>query len=300
MRIAVVGATGLVGSAIARELEARGHGVVAIGRGGGSDVRFDLAGDAELPAGALAGCDALVHAAGVTDEDFADRRRAFAKALEGTEALARAARQAEVRQVAYVSSAHVYGPLEGVIDEARPVDPRSDYAIAHYAAEQIVRRSCAAAPQARALLLRPCAVFGRPPSLESFARWSLIPFDFPRQAVSGRIVLRSPGLQMRNFVAADALARLVADWLSGAGAPGVAVRNAPGPHQHSVYDFARSCADIARETAGIEARIERPAPTGPAPLRLDYRTQAPPTPGGTSLDDHVRGLVRDLARKVHP
>src|SRR6478609_448274 len=123
MRIAITGASGLIGHAVAKALADAGHAIVTVGRRADCAVRVDLAADASLPAGALKGCDALVHAAGVTDEDFADRDAAFAKALRGTQALLAAARDAGVGRLAYFSSAHVYGPLEGRLDEASPVNP---------------------------------------------------------------------------------------------------------------------------------------------------------------------------------
>lgn len=296
MRVGLTGATGLIGSAIASGLAASGHAILAIGRGEGAGVRHDLAAGAALRPDALRGCDAIVHAAGVIDEDFSDRERAFAKAISGADALATAARAAGVRRFVYVSSAHVYGPLEGRIDERSAVNPLSDYAIAHFASEQIVRR-CAVAAGSGALLLRPCAVYGTPPSLERFARWTLIPFDFPRQALAGRIVLKSAGLQRRNFVAADAIAAMVAGWIRS-GESGVKVANAPGPEEMAVYDFARLCARVAREETGRECEIERPDPAGAAPAALHYGSVEGSTPPGSTLEDHVRGIVRALARKA--
>lgn len=298
MRIALTGATGLIGSAIAARLAAEGHAILAIGRTDDAGLRHDLAAGRPLAPGALEGCHALIHAAGVTDEDFAERDRAFLKAIAGAEALAAGARAAGVRTFVYVSSAHVYGLLEGAIDERSAVNPLSDYAIAHFATEQIVRRT-ALATNSSALLLRPCAVYGSPPSLERFGRWSLIPFDFPRQALIGRIVLKSPGLQRRNFVASDALAALVTRWLQTQ-VPGVKVANAPGPDEMAVYDFARLCARIALEESGRECDIERPAAAGSSPAAFHYGSSEGPTPPGMKLEDHVRGVVRALARKVRP
>lgn len=295
MRIAIAGATGLVGGAIAARLSAEGHVVKCLGRGPGSDVAFDLASGQGLDPRTLEGCDSLVHAAGVTDEDFAHPDAARAKAGEGAAALLAACAAAGVRRLAYISSAHVYGPLEGVIDEDRPPDPRSPYARAHLVTESLFREAAQAG--ALVLIARPCAVFGRLADPDRFARWSLIPFDFPRQAVAGRIVLKSAGLQRRNFVSAEGLGNLTGWWLSQS-RPGVLVANAPGPSEMTVYEFALLCAKIGGEEAGVPVAIERPAPSGPLAAPLEYRTRVGGHLPGMSLEDHVRGLARALLQKA--
>jgi UDP-glucose 4-epimerase len=294
MRIAIAGASGLIGSAVAASLSRAGHALVRIGRDAACDVVVDLATTRGLEPRALDGCDALVHAAGVTDEDFADRERALAKAERGAQALIEAAQSGGVRRLVYFSTAHVYGPLEGVIDERHAEDPRSDYARAHLATE---RRFRAAAGSAAALVVRPCAVFGVPPSLERFARWSLIPFDFPRQSIGGRIVLKSSGEQRRNFVSSDALAALVSAWLAR-DAMGAAVANAPGPDEMTVYNFAKLCARLAEEELGRPCSVERPAGTDRAGEPLEFRSLAGGALVGTPLQDHVRALVRALSKKA--
>jgi UDP-glucose 4-epimerase len=248
-----------------------------------------------LPARALEGCDALIHAAGVIDEDFADRGAAFRKAREGTRTLLSAARHAGVRRLAYVSSAHVYGPLAGRIDEATTPDPRSDYAIAHREAESAFEAACSSS-DANVLIARPCAVFGMPPDLERFARWSLIPFSFPREAISGTIVLKSPGVQRRNFVSIEGVAGLVGGWLQAPG-PGLTVANAPGPHEMAVYDFAGLCARIAEDETGRSCEVRRPEVEPERGPPFEYRTRVGGPLSGTPLEDHVRTLIAALSKK---
>ena len=293
MRIAIAGATGLVGHAIGEALSRQGHALVTLGRHPGADVGFDLARPRELPPAALAGCEALVHAAGVIDEDFADRDAAWRKAREGVASLLAAAERAGISRLAYISTAHVYGPLEGVIDETRPPAPASDYAAAHLASEELFRQ--AAGGDGALLIARPCAVFGMPATLERFTRWSLIPFDFPRQAIQGAIVLKSSGLQRRNFVSSEGVARLVGWWLDAA-RPGCTVANAPGPHEMAVYDFAQRCARIAEEETGRPCEVRRGGGPGPSGQPFEFRTRVGGHLPGVELDDHVRALIRALRR----
>ena len=294
MRIAIAGTTGLIGGAIAAVLAAEGHAIVPVGRRVEGGVRFDLADPHDLDASLLEGCDGLVHAAGVIDEDFREPGSAHRKAKEGAEALVAAAVRARIPRLAYLSSAHVYGPLEGRIDETCPPNPASEYAKAHAATEAIFARAAASAGSSL-LVARPCAVFGMPPSLERFVRWSLIPFDFPRQAVEGAIVLKSTGLQRRNFVSAEGIGRLVGWWLDS-GRTGRTLANAPGPHEMPVYDFARVCAKIAEEETGNPCdvrRVEGPPPSGPP---FEFRTNVGGHLPGIALEDHVRALIKALHR----
>jgi UDP-glucose 4-epimerase len=294
LRVAIAGATGLIGHGIAQSLTRAGHRVVTVGRGAGADVRFDLAHPPQGPLPGLRGCDALVHAAGVTDEDFADPARGRAK-TDGARALLAAAREAGIRRLAYISSAHVYGPLEGMIDESRPPDPRSDYARAHLAAESLFREAAEVSGGAL-LIARPCAAYGLPPSLERFARWSLIPFDFPRQALTGRIVLKSHGEQRRNFVPVEGLGNLVGWWL-GLGRDGVTLANAPGRDEMSVYDFASLCATISGALAGRPCEVIRPAQSAPPAAALEYRTRVGGHLPGPSLEEHVERLLHALSQE---
>jgi uncharacterized protein len=89
--IAITGATGLIGRALARTLSAQGARVRTIGRGRDSDVRWNVASGTLDPA-ALAGVTAVVHLAGAP---IAERWTAAHKAairdsrVDGTALLAR-------------------------------------------------------------------------------------------------------------------------------------------------------------------------------------------------------------------
>jgi UDP-glucose 4-epimerase len=261
MKVAISGSTGLIGGAVYQQLQTRAE-VVRLGRRAQCDFQVDFARPDTIAALDLSGCDAVVHCAGIVDEDFkTDPAAAYLQSTLGVSTLAQRAANCGVRRFVYFSSSHVYGPLAGIINEASPVNPLSEYAIAHYAAEQSLRR-VALDRGLQGLCLRPNAVFGIPLEMSTFDRWNLIPFSFPLEAVyQGRIKLLTSGLQRRNFISSVDLARQVEQFLMDpTERPTVEVLNPVGPATISVYEFALLCADKYRELTGNECSVERPEP----------------------------------------
>jgi UDP-glucose 4-epimerase len=180
--------------------------------------------------------------------------------------------------------------MEGTIDEATPPDPRTDYALPHYASEQILRRS--GIPGS---ILRPSNVYGMPGDLARFGRWALTPYGFPREAVDRRrIVLKSSGLQMRNFVAASG----VADAASHAVARlqrTLDLANVAGNDTITMRDFAGRVADAARRTLGADVALDIPAAMPDAPLPLPLRFLARDGAKAGDLDAFLCDMLRALA-----
>ncbi|MFS8084479.1 MAG: NAD-dependent epimerase/dehydratase family protein, partial [Acidobacteriota bacterium] len=209
MKVGISGSSGLIGGRICQRLAGKIE-LVRLGRRSDCDIRVDFSQPDSVAAIDLTGCQAVVHCAGVVDEDFkTDPAAAYVQNTVGLASLARRAVACGVESLIYFSSSHVYGPLVGSVTEDTAINPLSDYAIAHYAAEQTLRR-CSLNEGLKVLVLRPNAVFGLPAQVDSFDRWSLIPFSFPLQAVyKQKIILLTSGEQRRNFVGADDLGRIV-------------------------------------------------------------------------------------------
>ncbi|MCA3265490.1 MAG: NAD(P)-dependent oxidoreductase [Azospirillum sp.] len=264
MRVALTGATGIAGAGIATALARAGHRVVAFGRREPAGRKLDLADPSSARALDWAGAKILIHAAGVTDETARDKELGPRIAIESWRALLDAGRAAGVGRVVYVSSAHVYGPLEGEIEEDAFPRPINEYARLHLASEQVLRTSGLAAD-----ILRACNLYGFPADLARFERWALIPYGFPRDAArEGRIVLKSPGQQARNFLSAERLGEIVVATLALPTA-GWRVRNAVGRDTMSVREFAGRVAALAGAALGREIAVEAPPPDiAPPPLRM--------------------------------
>lgn len=295
MRILLTGASGLIGSAVRQRLAAE-HEIVTLGRRAGADVIADLSAPESLREIQIDRVDALVHCAGVVDEDFVDSpERGFRAATLGADALVDAAIEAGARRLVYVSSAHVYGPMVGRKDESSPPDPRSNYAISHYATEQVFHRRVS--DSVSGLALRPCAVFGTLADPAGFRRWSLIPFSFPRDAIrDGSIVIRSTGEQRRNFVGTEDIAATAARWLAQESAGWSAI-NPIGKHSMTVFEFAELSAAAAEEICGTQVTVSRQAPEAPtAGDDFEYLSVFPDATGGQDLGLTMRELMRDLLR----
>ncbi len=130
MRVAVTGATGLIGRRLVKALRDRGDEVVGLSRSGSEGVAWDAAAG-PAPASALSGCDAVVHLAG---EPVAQRWTAAAKERirasreEGTRNLVAGLRAADPRPGVLASASGVgyYGARgDEVVTEEQP--PGEDF-----------------------------------------------------------------------------------------------------------------------------------------------------------------------------
>lgn len=123
MRIAITGGTGFVGRRVAERLRSDGHDVVLLSRrtGHGLDAGVDQIADA------LAGCDAVVHCAGINREIGDQTYEAVH--IRGTRAVIEAARAAGVGRLVMLSFLR-----------ARPDGPTT-YHRSKWAAEELIRES---------------------------------------------------------------------------------------------------------------------------------------------------------------
>jgi len=129
MRVFVTGGTGFIGGHVVRRLRERGDEVVALVRTPEKGVALEAEG-CELVAGTLAdkdvirtameGCDAAIHGAAIYEVGVPDsQHRAMYEAnVIGTENVLRAALEAGLGRVVYISTVAAFGNTRGqVVDE---------------------------------------------------------------------------------------------------------------------------------------------------------------------------------------
>ena len=155
MRLAVTGASGFCGTAVARLAASAGHEVVCVGRRPGpvgEHVFWDACGGPPD----LAGADAVVHLAAAVGDPRAGRAVEAAYREVNVGGTARLLAAARGRPVVWVSSASVYrsGPYAGPVREDHPADgQRGAYGRTKAEGERL-------ALAAGAVSLRPRAVYG--------------------------------------------------------------------------------------------------------------------------------------------
>jgi nucleoside-diphosphate-sugar epimerase len=146
-KIAITGATGFVGGALARELAGRGHEIIALARPTARrDHLADLpitwvegdVTDRESLRGKFADAEWLIHAAGMLGQAGVPERAYFALHEQGTNNVLAEAETAGIGRILHVSSPGVLGPISGPpADETTPLAPSNPYERSKAAAEQV-------------------------------------------------------------------------------------------------------------------------------------------------------------------
>lgn len=198
-RLLIVGATGFVGQAMLKSYRENGWFVSTMGRN--PEDNYQLENVASLKFDVQ--YDRLIDVLAVNETTILqDLNVTYQMNVVLTRQLVELCRNNQIKEFVYLSTFHIYGQSSGLIDESSPAAPKNDYALTHYLSERIIA-DLSGYGGYRYLILRPTNIYGLPADLNQFRRWTLIPFDFVRRAVtSNDITLQQPYTQ-RNFVAID-------------------------------------------------------------------------------------------------
>jgi nucleoside-diphosphate-sugar epimerase len=256
--VLVTGAGGHVGRRLVHRLAADGIEVRALVRRPSGpwpdsvdEVVGDVAAEPRSVMSAADGVDAIIHLAGAGEAAFrADPVGAQRASIEAASHVAAAG----APLVVYLSTVHVYGASEdggGLITESRQLQPRSPYAAARAACEDVIKG------QGRSIIFRLTNGLGAPRH-PSTSGWQVVSNDLCRMGVTqGRLRLRSAGEQWRDFVplvdVETALSTLVRR-----PTPPVGTFNFGSGSSITVRALAEEIQDVFAEVTGTRPRLEMP------------------------------------------
>ena len=146
--------------------------------------------------------DVVIHTATMDERKIkADGKTALLINSYGTRQLYLDAEKNGVEKFIYLSTFHVYGKSSGVIDENTEPTPISDYGMTHYFAELYLKQ-LSFEGKCKVACIRLTNGVGVP--LEGCDKWYLVINDFCKTLFeTGKIVMKSNGLPLRDFVAID-------------------------------------------------------------------------------------------------
>jgi UDP-glucose 4-epimerase len=249
VRILITGGLGFVGGRLAKHLHSSGNQIVLGSRSleqppswlSQAEMTMMEWYDEEALERCCNNIDAIIHAAGMNSQDcVADPEGAIQFNGFATKRLVEAAIKAKVSKFIYLSTAHVYAnPLAGRITESTLPNNPHPYASSNLSGETAVL-NFSERGLIQGIVLRLSNVFGAPMSADTHC-WTLLVNDLCRQvARRKRLVLKTSGLQYRDFVSMTDVCH-VADVMLSQHSPSIktAIFNVGSGHSHSVLEMAQ-------------------------------------------------------------
>jgi len=282
-RILITGGLGYVGGRVAAVLAAdsiyqvvvttRATNITQVDWLSQCDVRsLDLLDD-ESCEQACQGIDTVIHLAALNEIDSGqDPQQALIVTGLGSLKLLKAAQRAGVEKFIYFSTAHVYrAPLIGTISEEMVTRPAHPYAITHKVAEDFVLAE-GDRTSLKTLVIRLSNGFGAPTHAK-VNRWTLVANDLCRQAVTtGKLTLKSSGLQKRDFVTLEDVGRAMCHFLKDGSDWGDGLFNLGGENPLRIIDVAELIQARCQAVLGFTPDIQRPEPQpNEQSVSLNYR-----------------------------
>jgi nucleoside-diphosphate-sugar epimerase len=244
-----------------------------------------------LEAGLLAGIDAVVHLAAISNDPMGVRFEAVTDAINHRASLrlAELARAAGVRRFVFASSCSVYGLAEGgARREGDAVNPLTAYARSKIATEQGL------AQMERGDMVVTCLRFATACGFSPRLRLDLVLNDFVAGALAaGEITVLSDGSPWRPLIEVRDMARAI-EWALGrnvaAGGDCLVVNAGSDAWNVQVRDLAHA---VAAAIPGTRVSINTDAPPDGRSYRVDFslfRRLAPAHQPRIALEEAVAGL----------
>jgi nucleoside-diphosphate-sugar epimerase len=300
VKILLTGHHGYIGSVTGPLLRAAGHEVTGLDTFfyEGCDLREEPDDNPALrldlrdaDPGVLAGHDAVVHLAALSNDPLGDLSPELTKAInfEATVRLARAAKEAGVTRFIFSSSCSMYGASEEgrAVDESAPLKPLTAYAESKVLSEEALAEL--ADEDFSPVSMRFATAYGVSPRLRvDLVLNNLVGWAF----TTGKVKIMSDGTPWRPLIHIEDMSRAILAVLSGE-------RDAVGGQAFNVgrseenYQV-RELAEIVEETVG-DCEIEYAGSGDPDPrsYRVDFTRFEDAFP-----DAGLRWTARDGAREL--
>lgn len=285
MRVLLTGHHGYIGSVTGPILESAGHDVVGLdtfyyrgcdfGLDGGP--RAEIAADVrDVAPERLAGFDAVVHLAALSNDPLGDLspELTYAINLDGTVALARAAKDAGVERFVFASSCSMYGASssDDLLDESAPLRPLTPYAESKVRSEEALH--ALADDTFSPTSMRNATAYGVSPRLRldvvlnNLAAWA---------HTTGKIRLLSDGSAWRPLVHVRDIARATVALLE---APRERVHDRAFNVGSAVQNVRiRELAEALHEILGCDVELSDDASPDPRSYRVDFSKLEATLPG---------------------
>jgi nucleoside-diphosphate-sugar epimerase len=276
VRVMLTGQHGYIGSVTREVLDQAGHDVVGLdtlyyrGCDFGSDegpAVQRIRDVRDLTARDLVGFDAVVHLAALSNDPLGDMRSEWTYAinLDGTIAIARAAKEAGVGRFVFASSCSMYGASSSdeLLDETAPLRPLTPYAESKVRSEEALHEL--GDTDFSPVSMRNATAYGVSPRL----RLDVVLNNLTAWAhTTGTIRLLSDGTAWRPLVHVRDIARATAELLV---APRDVVHREAfnvGSEEQNVR--IRDLADVLHDLLGCEVEIAGGAEPDPRSYRVDF------------------------------
>lgn len=306
MKILITGNMGYLGPVLVRHLRSQHPGMHIAGFDSGffahaltADTRLPESrldeqhfGDVrDLPSHLLAGVDAVVHLAAISNDPMGKQFEAVTDDInhQATVRLAQAARDAAVRSFVFASSCSVYGTAGShARTESDPLNPLTAYA------RSKVNVEAALGGMDHGDMGVTCLRFATACGMSERLRLDLVLNDFVASALTaGTITVLSDGTPWRPLIDVHDMARAI-DWAvhrsAGCGGPFVCVNVGSDRWNHCVRDLAEA---VRERIPGTTVSINTAAAPDPRSYRVDFglfRSLAPDHQPAVELAESVDRL----------
>ncbi|MEH7548333.1 NAD-dependent epimerase/dehydratase family protein [Neobacillus vireti] len=262
MRAIISGSNGYFGSIACRYFQSKNWDIVKASRQPDAHLHFDLDRPGDFANLLIKSqVDLFIHAAAANEVSCqSNPYQSIFQNVAGTKAALDFCVKNGIKYFVYLSTFHVFGTPSGTINEQSVPCPMNDYGLSHLQAEDYVRMYTRL-NKINGLVIRPSNFFGKPVNIAQCKRWTLVPLAFCKEAVTtGKIVLRTPGYQLRNFISVKDICRVIEHAYSQCHA--VPLLHIPGPDTMSIRSFGKLIQSVTKKH--LNKSVELVIPDGPS------------------------------------